>query len=98
MAFRKLAVIGSAIAVLGAAAPVGAASAQTTPVADPGVTAPCYPEPVWCGPSGQPWFPFFTVGGNTYAQPAVGDVPAVERGFVQLPGPVFGPRPVETPA
>ena len=97
MPLRNLAVIASAIAVLAAATPAGSASAQTTPVADPGVTAPCYPESVWCGRNGQPWFPFFSVGGSTYAQPVV-DAPPVERGFVQLPGPMFGPRPVEMPS
>jgi hypothetical protein len=97
MGLRKLAVIASAIAIVAAAAPAGSAGAQTTPVADPGATAPCYPEPVWCGPNGQPWLPFFAFGGTTYAQPML-TMPPVERGFVQLPGPIFGPRPVEMPS
>ncbi|HYZ30263.1 MAG TPA: hypothetical protein VE570_14470 [Thermoleophilaceae bacterium] len=91
MPLRKLATIASAIAVLAAAGPVAGAGADP----GPGATAPCYPEPVWCGPNGQPWVPFMAFPGTPDEQ-----LIALQPGFasgigiVHLPGPMFGPRPV----
>jgi hypothetical protein len=92
MRLRKLATIASAIAALAAAGPVAAAGADT----GPGAAVPCTTQPVWCGPDGQTWVPFMAFPGMPDAQ-LIALQPGFETGVVHLPGPMFGPRPVQVP-
>jgi hypothetical protein len=81
VSIRKLVSVVPVIAVLALAAPVANAGAQT---AGPSAI-PCYPEPAFCGPNGQPWFPLFQF------QPLT--LPSLT-----LPSPInFGPGPVQLP-
>lgn len=89
MRIRKLARVAPVIAALAIAAPVSSASAQT----GPGSMIPCYPEPAFCGPSGQPWSPFFPFE----FQPLTPTTPHFGPGPVQLQPHGFGPGPVQLP-
>ena len=61
MKLRKFAAALPVVAALAIVAPVATANAQTTSTSSssPGSSIPCYPYPAFCGPNGQPWFPFF---------------------------------------
>ena len=83
MKLRKFAAALPVVAALAVVTPVATANAQTTSTSStsPSTSIPCYPYPAFCGPNGQPWFPFFPFQ-LTPAQP------------IQLPAPIV-PFPVQ---